>query len=113
MSTLSYSAIISERSMSGREPSNVPGVRSKFVVRNLSFWYGLFLPKGTPAAIVQKLNAAILAVMNMPAVQKWMTENGADLATPERRSPDYLQKFVESEIEKWAGPIKASGQTVE
>jgi phosphate transport system ATP-binding protein len=40
MSTLSYSAIISERSMSGREPSNVPGARSKFVVRNLSFWYG-------------------------------------------------------------------------
>jgi phosphate transport system ATP-binding protein len=40
MSTLSYSAIISERSMIGREPSNVPGVRSKFEVRTLSFWYG-------------------------------------------------------------------------
>src|SRR5437867_1007395 len=40
MSTLSYSAIISERSLSGREPSNVPGVAAKFVVRYLSFWYG-------------------------------------------------------------------------
>jgi phosphate transport system ATP-binding protein len=40
MSTLSYSAIISERSMHGREPSNLPGVRSKFLVRSLSFWYG-------------------------------------------------------------------------
>ena len=32
---------------------------------------------------------------------------------PERRSSDYLQKFVESEIEKWAGPIKAAGVTAE
>jgi phosphate transport system ATP-binding protein len=40
MSTLSYSAIISERSLSGRKPSNEPGVKDKFSVRNLSFWYG-------------------------------------------------------------------------
>jgi phosphate transport system ATP-binding protein len=40
MSTLSYSAIISERSLAGRKPSNEPGVRIKFQVRNLSFWYG-------------------------------------------------------------------------
>src|SRR6516162_6932796 len=40
MSTLSYSAIISERTMNGREPSVEPGVKAKFVVRKLSFWYG-------------------------------------------------------------------------
>jgi phosphate transport system ATP-binding protein len=40
MSTLSYSAIISERTMNGREPSNQSGVEAKFVVRKLSFWYG-------------------------------------------------------------------------
>jgi phosphate transport system ATP-binding protein len=40
MSTLSYSAIISERSMQGREPSDARGVRLKFEVRQLSFWYG-------------------------------------------------------------------------
>jgi phosphate transport system ATP-binding protein len=40
MSTLSYSAIISERSLNGREPLNVPGSPPKFLVRNLSFWYG-------------------------------------------------------------------------
>src|SRR5262245_8936400 len=39
MSTLSYSAIISERTLSGRKPSNEPGVKAKFAVRNLSFWY--------------------------------------------------------------------------
>jgi len=31
------------------------------------------------------------------------------VVAPERRSPEYLQEFVESEIEKWAGPIRASG----
>ncbi len=40
MSTLSYSAIISERSINGREPTSEPGARSKFVVRGMSFWYG-------------------------------------------------------------------------
>jgi hypothetical protein len=46
-------------------------------------------------------------------VQAQMREIGADLVAPERRSPDYLQTFVASEIEKWAGPIKASGATIE
>lgn len=40
MSTLSYSAIISERSVNGREPPDLRNVRAKFEVRNLSFWYG-------------------------------------------------------------------------
>jgi phosphate transport system ATP-binding protein len=41
MSTLSYSAIISERNLTGRTPSNGVGVQTKFVVRKLSFWYGV------------------------------------------------------------------------
>ncbi len=40
MSTLSYTAILSERDLSGRRPSNEPGVRAKFNVRRLNFWYG-------------------------------------------------------------------------
>jgi phosphate transport system ATP-binding protein len=40
VSTLSYSAIITERSLVGREPPDLRGVRSKFEVRDLSFWYG-------------------------------------------------------------------------
>ena len=40
MSTLGYSAIISERSMVGREPPDLRGVRAKFRVKDLSFWYG-------------------------------------------------------------------------
>jgi phosphate transport system ATP-binding protein len=40
MSTLSYSAIISERGLTGRPPANGADVRTKFLIRNLSFWYG-------------------------------------------------------------------------
>jgi len=34
---------------------------------------------------------------------------GVTIPAPERRSPEYLAKYIPSEIEKWAGPIKASG----
>jgi tripartite-type tricarboxylate transporter receptor subunit TctC len=72
-------------------------------------WDAFFLPKGTPTAIVEKLNATTGATMNTPAVQERLKEIGAELPAPERRSPQYLAKFVGTEIEKWAGPIKALG----
>jgi tripartite-type tricarboxylate transporter receptor subunit TctC len=76
-------------------------------------WQALFLPKGTPAAIVQKLHDATVATMNTAAVQTRLKEIGADVVAPERRSPEYLQKLVESEIVKWAAPIKAAGVVAE
>ncbi len=72
-------------------------------------WFALFLPRGTPTAIVQRLNAAAVEAMNTPAVQARLNEVGATIVAPERRSPEYLQKFVESEISKWAAPIRAAG----
>jgi len=81
-----------------------------FVAEN---WLAFFLPKGTPAAIVQRLNEASVAAITTPAVVARLKENGADVVAPERRSPEFLQKFVESEIEKWAGPIRAAGLTAE
>jgi tripartite-type tricarboxylate transporter receptor subunit TctC len=76
-------------------------------------WNAFFLPKDTPAAIVKKLNDATNEAMNTPAVKERMHELGVTLVAPERRSPEYLQKFVEREIEKWAGPIKAAGISVD
>ena len=72
-------------------------------------WYALFLPKGTPDAIVRKLNAAAVAAMETPAMQDRLKTIGSDLVGPERRSPEYLGRFVADEIKKWAGPIGASG----
>jgi tripartite-type tricarboxylate transporter receptor subunit TctC len=80
---------------------------------DVGIWNALFLPKGTPAAIIQKLNEAASGTMDTPAVAAQMQKFGADFVAPERRSPKYLQKFIESEIAKWAGPIKALGMTAE
>jgi tripartite-type tricarboxylate transporter receptor subunit TctC len=77
------------------------------------YWNGVFLPKGTPAPIVQKLHGAMITAMETPAVQERLRDIGAVVVPADRRSPDYLAKFVASEIEKWAVPIKASGISVE
>jgi tripartite-type tricarboxylate transporter receptor subunit TctC len=76
-------------------------------------WYAIFLPKGTPPAIIQKLHDAAVAAMNAPDLQAKLQELGIEVVAPERRSPDYLAAFVAREIEKWAGPIKATGVSME
>ena len=76
-------------------------------------WNGFFLPKGTPAAIVQRLNEAASATIDTPSVRERLREIGVSTVARERRSPDYLQKFVEAEIEKWAVPIRNAGVTAE
>jgi len=73
-----------------------------------SNWFAMFLPRATPAPIIAKLHGATVAAMDTPAVQARMREIGAGLATGERRSPEYLQKFVETEIKKLAAAIRAS-----
>src|SRR5215213_8571226 len=76
-------------------------------------WNAFFLPKGTPEPIVRKLHQATLQAMEVPAVRDRLQGLGAMLVTPDRRSPEYLARFVESEIRKWAEPIRSSGVSVE
>ena len=71
-------------------------------------WFSFVLPKGTPAAIVQKLHNATVVAMSAPATEERLKEFGSVLVAPERRSPEYLQKFIQSEIDKWAALIKAA-----
>ena len=75
--------------------------------------YGIFAPRGTPAPILQKLQAATVAALDTPSVQQRMTEVGADVVGPDRRSPQYLQTFVEKDIKTWAETIKKAGITPE
>ena len=72
-------------------------------------WYALFLPAGTPPEIVQKLNRATSAALDSPSVEQRLKQVGGEAVAPERRSPDYLARFLAAEIKKWEGPIKASG----
>ena len=73
-----------------------------------SVWFGFFFPKLAAELIVQKLHDATLATMNSPSVQNRLRDIGVDLVAPDRRSPQYLQRFVEREIEKWAAVIKTA-----
>jgi tripartite-type tricarboxylate transporter receptor subunit TctC len=74
-----------------------------------STWFGFFLPARTPSPIIQRLHDATVATMETPSVQERLYEVGATIVAPERRSSEYLQRFVESEIAKNAAPIKAAG----
>jgi tripartite-type tricarboxylate transporter receptor subunit TctC len=76
-------------------------------------WYALFLPAATPKAIVQKLNQATVATLDIPTVQQRLKQIGGDAVAPERRSPEYLAQFLAAQIKKWEAPIKASGIQLE
>jgi tripartite-type tricarboxylate transporter receptor subunit TctC len=76
-------------------------------------WNAIYLPKGAPEAIIKKLHDAALDAMHTPAVKEGLAKLGAVIVTDDRSTPEYLAQFTKSEIDKWAGPIKASGVTVE
>jgi tripartite-type tricarboxylate transporter receptor subunit TctC len=76
-------------------------------------WTALFLPRRTPDAIVQTLNNAVVQALHTPTVRMRILELGSTVASDERTTPQYLAGFVKSEIEKWAGPIKASGVSMD
>ena len=76
-------------------------------------WNAFFLPKGTPQVIVQKLNHATVEAMKTPAVREKLESAGLKFVSDDRTTPEYLAKFVQSEIAKWAAPIKAGGISVD
>jgi tripartite-type tricarboxylate transporter receptor subunit TctC len=76
-------------------------------------WNAFFLPKGTPEAIVAKLNHATVEAMKTAAVREKLESAGLKFVSDDRTTPGYLATFVQSEIAKWAVPIKASGVSIE
>ena len=74
-------------------------------------WSALFLPRRTPDPIVRTLNKAVVAALHTQAVR--ILELGSAVVSDERATPEYLAGFVKSEIEKWAGPIRASGVSMD
>ena len=72
-------------------------------------WNAFFLPKGASPELVKKLNGVTIEAMKAPAVRTKLEGLGAVFVAEDRTKPEYLGKFVRSEIEKWAKPIKASG----
>lgn len=76
-------------------------------------WFALFLPKGTPGAIVRRLNEALSDTLDTPAVRERLEALAMGIRPPEHRSPEFLTGFVASEIQKWTAPIKAVGITLD
>jgi tripartite-type tricarboxylate transporter receptor subunit TctC len=76
-------------------------------------WNAFFLPKGAPAEIVKRLSDATSQAMDSPVVESRLREMGVTAVAPERRSPQYLARFVVEEIARWAGPIKQNGLQVD
>ena len=74
-----------------------------------SAWNAFFLPKGAPDPIVRKLNKAAGDALGDPVLRKRLEDLGLDIVPPERRTPEYLAKFLPEEIERWAKPIHAAG----
>ena len=93
-------AIIPEVPTSGEQ--GLPGVEA-------SVWNAFFLPKGTPDAIVRKLNAAVNQSLENPALRKRLEELGLEIVPVEQRTPEYLAKFLPEDVERWAKPIRAAG----
>jgi tripartite-type tricarboxylate transporter receptor subunit TctC len=74
-----------------------------------SVWNGFFFPKGTPEIIVRRMNKAMSDTVDNPSVRKRLEALGLEIVPPERRSPEYLAKFLPEEIERWGKVIRAAG----
>jgi tripartite-type tricarboxylate transporter receptor subunit TctC len=72
-------------------------------------WTALFMPKGTPSAIVARVNSAVQKAMEDPAIQKRLGDIGADLPAPADRSPAALRQLVNAEVDKWVPLIRDAG----
>ena len=75
----------------------------------MSGWFGLFAPKGTPRAIIARLNDAMVAALADPKVRMRFAELGLDIAPRVQQTPAGLAAFHKGEIEKWWPIIKAAG----
>ena len=71
-----------------------------------SAWNAIFAPKGTPAPILAKLNAAASKALDDENVRKRLLELGSDIPKAEARSQAALAALVKSEIEKWSAVLK-------
>ncbi len=73
-------------------------------------WFGLVAPAGTPASIITRLNAEIVAALADPEIAKAMRAQGVE---PMPTKPEEFERFIKSETQKWAKVIKTSGTKLE
>ena len=73
-------------------------------------WQGVMVPAGTPGAVVTRLNAEIVAALATPAVRERLALQGAE---PLGSTPAEYGAYVQKELRRWAGVVKATGVTLD
>jgi tripartite-type tricarboxylate transporter receptor subunit TctC len=76
---------------------------------SVTIWQGLYAPKGTPAAVLKKLNDALKVAVKDPEFIRKQDAGGASVINDARNDPAGHKAFVMSELTKWAPVIKAAG----
>jgi tripartite-type tricarboxylate transporter receptor subunit TctC len=74
-----------------------------------ALWSALFAPRGTPKAIVDKLNAAAVKILADPAIRQKFEAMGCIIPSREEQTPDALRAYQKAEMEKWWPIVKAAG----
>ena len=77
---------------------------------DVTSWFGLNAPAGTPAPVIARLNEALNRVTSDPTVREQLVSRGAEVV--QGTSQNYFD-FVKAEIAKWAPVVKRSGVTVD
>ena len=77
---------------------------------DITGWYALIAPAGTPANITQKMSKEIASALRQPALQAQLAAGGYE---PVGSSPEALQTHINSEIDRWAKVVKATGARID
>ena len=75
----------------------------------VSIWFALYAPKGTPKPVIDKLVAGLNEALKDPDVKTRLGDLGATTVSPERAQPEALRAHLKSEIDKWGAIIKKAG----
>src|SRR5690606_11779245 len=79
----------------------------------VSAWNAVFAPKGTPPDIVKRLNDALVKSLEDENTKRRLQDLGGVLPSATERTPEGLQRLVESEVARWTPVLKAAGAAAE
>jgi tripartite-type tricarboxylate transporter receptor subunit TctC len=88
----------------------VPAINEVLPGYEVALWNGILAPARCPPDVVQKLNEAIVKVLNQPEVKGKLAEQGSE---PVGNSPGEFRQFIEAETEKWKVLVELSGARTE
>jgi len=75
----------------------------------ITVWFAMFAPRGTPKPVIDKLAAALAEALNDPEVKNRLAGAGAETVSPERARPEALRAHLKAEIDKWVPIIRKAG----